>query len=483
MINTNCRVKWLVVVFSLLGISLSGTAQRTFQQRTDSISVLAKQFLNEKDTDKLYELTGPSFRNAINKEKFKDVSENTLFPLGELKALTFERVVSGVSLYKGDFAATSLTLGIGLEANDKISTFFFREYKAPPKSKVTTNIATNNPLKTDFDKKVDSFARNYLTQPGTVGISIGILKDGQTFFYGYGEASNDKKELPDANTIFELGSISKTFTATIAAYAIGEHKIKLDDPVNKYLPDSIPALQFNNRMVTFKDLLNHTAAFPRMPDDFQDGRVDERGIIIYPVQKFFSFLKNLKLTREPGSKHEYSNAGMALVSTIMQRIYKMSYEELVQKIIAQPLGMKDTRIDIRAQDSARYAKGYDEDGSYHFPRNLPAIYQGAGGLRSTAADMLKYAAAQWEAPNKKMSKAIQLTRDTTYSDKNVSVGMAWLSVKNGNIKTMFHNGASGGFRSFLGVDPEKKFAVIMLVNGAVSADKQGFGLMRYLNMQ
>ncbi len=84
------------------------------------------------------------------------------------------------------------------------------------------------------------------------------------------------------------------------ALAIGEGRIKLDDPVNKYLPDSIPSLQFNERVVTIKDLLNHTAALPRMPADFQDGRRDERGIIVYPIEKFFSWLKGLKLTREPG---------------------------------------------------------------------------------------------------------------------------------------------------------------------------------------
>lgn len=233
-------------------------------------------------------------------------------------------------------------------------------------------------------------------------------------------------------------------------------------------------------MVTFRDLLNHTAAFPRMPSDYQDMRMDEKGITIYPVDKFFSFLKNLKLTREPGLKHEYSNAGFSLVSTILQRMYNMSYEELVNKFIAQPLGMKDTRVWIRAQDSAHYAKGYKEDGAMHFYRNLPPIYQGAGGLRSTASDMLKYAAAQWQTSDKKLNKAIQLTHDTTFKDPKFNIGMAWIYVKNGDRQVMFHNGATGGFRSYLGVDPEKKVAVVMLANAAVDTDKPGFAMMRYL---
>lgn len=350
-----------------------------------------------------------------------------------------------------------------------------------PRPNGINDIPSNNPMKTLQDQAVDSIARAYLRQPGTEGMSIGILKNGQTYFYGYGYADKEKKNIPASNTIFELGSISKTFTATIAALAIGEGKIKLDDPVNKYLPDSIPALQYNNRVVTFRDLLNHTSAFPRMPADFEDGRIDERGIIIYPIEKFFGWLKDLKLTREPGQKSEYSNAALALVSTVLQRIYNMSYEQLVQKYIGVPLGMRDIRIDILKRDSINYAKGYKQDGSYNFPRNLPPIYQGAGGLRSTAADMLKYAKAELDPPNKKLRKAMLLTRDTTFSDKNYHIGMVWVLLKYGNLDAIFHNGASGGFRSYLSIAPEKNFAVIILVNSTIGADKTGAELMQWLN--
>ncbi|WP_127128550.1 serine hydrolase domain-containing protein [Pseudoflavitalea rhizosphaerae] len=459
-------------------LSLTGFAQRTLQQRTDSVAALTKKYVNEKDAEKLYDLTAQDFKNAIKKEEFINVTQKSLFPLGELKEIIFERNADGVILYKGIFATKPMTLAIGLGDGDKVSTFFFRQYIAPRAG--VEKIPHNNPLKTEQDKIVDSIVRTYLQQAGTEGASIGILKNGTTWFYGYGEADKTKHNIPASNTLFELGSISKTITATIVALAIGEGKVKLDDPVNKYLPDSIPSLEFNGCVVTIKDLLNHTSALPRMPADFKDERIDENGTIIYPIEKFFGWLKHLKLTREPGLKSEYSNAGFALASTIMQRTYNMSYEEMVQKFIAHPMGMKNIRIDIRQQDSAAYAKGYDEDGSYHFPRNLPPIYQGAGGLRSNAADMLKYAKAQWDAPNKKLEKAIQLTHDTTFSDKNFHIGMAWVLLKYGKLNALFHNGASGGFRSYLGVAPEKKVAVVILVNSTVGADKQGAMLLQRL---
>ena len=100
-----------------------------------------------------------------------------------------------------------------------------------------------------------------------MGLSIGILKDGKTIFYDYGETAKGNAQLPDQNTIFEIGSISKTFTAILLADAVNSGKIKLDDPVSKYLPDSIPKLQYNNVPITIASLSNHSSGIPRMPNN------------------------------------------------------------------------------------------------------------------------------------------------------------------------------------------------------------------------
>ncbi|HSC37381.1 MAG TPA: serine hydrolase domain-containing protein, partial [Chitinophagaceae bacterium] len=255
--------------------------------------------------------------------------------------------------------------------------------------------AASNPLSTPTDKKVDEIARAYLLRPNTAGLSIGILKDGKTYFYGYGETARGNNSLPGPETIFEIGSITKTFTATLLATAVQEGKLRLDDPVNKYLPDSIPVLQYNNRVVTITDLSNHTSAIPRMPSNFGKTITDRRNPYInYTVENLYSFLAHLQLTRDPGTQFEYSNAAVGLLGTILQKMYNDSYESLIVKYICDPLSVQDTRVFIRKNDSARFAKGYNDQGEQTSQWDLPAAFAGAGAIRSTASDMLKYAAAQ-----------------------------------------------------------------------------------------
>lgn len=472
----------ILLLACMLSISVVSYSQRTLRQRTDSVTALVQQFMNQKQTDKIYELTDPSFRAQLNADQFRSAAENGIFPLGKIAAITFERVVEGVFFYKAAFEAGPFTLSVGLDKNDKVFSLWVGPYK-PTVKRDAKDIATSNPLKTDADKKVNEFALNYMTQANTTGMIIGVLNNGQQSFYGYGETNKTTHAIPDASTISEIGSISKTFTATILAHAIHEGKLKLDDPVNKYLPDSIPVLQLNGKAVTFRHLMNHTAGFPRMPDKFDEKKIDQDGIIIYPVEQFFGFLKNLKLLNEPGIKSEYSNAGVSLVSTILQRVYNKTYEQLIWKYICDPLSMKDTRIHIRKEDSARFATGYDANGEYYFPRNLPPVYQGAGGLRSTATDLLKYAKAQWDAPSRSLNRDIALTHDTTFTMEKSAIGIAWMHVFAGDVPVLFHNGATGGYRSFLAVNLKKKIAVVVLVNSAIAADKTGVDLIQWLSKQ
>lgn len=472
----------LLLLSGLLSFCSISQAQRTLKQRTDSVTSLIQQFMDEKQSDRIYELTGPEFRKQLSADNFRAVTEQAIFPLGKISSRTFEKEANGVFFYKTDFAEGPAMLQVGLDEHDKVNYFYISPY-TPPAKKEAKNIANSNPMKTAVDKKVNDIAMEYFAQANTTGLVIGVLNENQTMFYGYGETNKEKPAIPDATTILEIGSISKTFTATILAHAIHEGKLKPDDPVNKYLPDSIPSLELNGKAVTFRHLMNHTAGFPRMPDGFDDKKIDRNGQIIFPIEKFFSFLKNLKLLREPGVKSEYSNAGVALVSTILQRIYKKNYEQLIWKYVCEPLGMNDTRIYIRKEDSARFAKGYDASGEYFFPRNLPPVYQGAGGIRSTAADLLKYAKAQWDAPSASLNKDIALTHDTTYAEGKFAIGIAWMHISTGDVPVLFHNGATGGYRSFLGINLQKKIAVVVLVNSAIAADKQGGELIQWLSKQ
>jgi CubicO group peptidase (beta-lactamase class C family) len=471
-----------VILLPLLVMTMSCLGQSSPKEKNDSVFVLVKRYLNEKATDSLYSLTGENFRKHIKHDAFNNITEKNLYPLGPIKVDSFVKISGKVSVYKATFSSATLSIILGLDSDDKLDAFAFQPYKNEF-AKKTGPVISNNRLSTAQDKAVDSVAMAYMRQLPTVGLSIGILRDGKTWFYGYGETVKGNGTSPDPTTLFEIGSISKTFTATMLGIAIGEGKLKLDDSVNKYLPDSIPLLQYNGKVATIRTLSNHTSGIPRMPENFQQTATNPKDpYASYSTQDLYSFLHGLKLGRAPGSEFEYSNAAVGLLGTILQKLYGKSYEELLLSLIANPLKMTDTRVTIRAADSARFASGYDDNGVYNGPWNLSPAFAGAGSIRSTAADMLKYANAEMDGPGVSgpLEKAMQLTQVITYESGDTKIGLGWIYRKIGDKDILFHNGGTGGYRSYIGIDRKKKIAVVLLSNCALGVDDEGAKLMAWL---
>jgi len=465
----------ILAVMGMLTLFTQCNSQPSQQQKVDSVCTLVKQYFNAKDVDKLYALTGDAFKKQLPAETFKQVCNNNLFPLGEMKEAVYEKQVNGVSKYKAVFATVNLNLLLSLDKDDKIETLLLQPY-TDDNAKKTTKPSFTNPLVTALDKQVDYILQPFIMQLNTVGVSIAVLKDGKIYYYGYGETAKGNGQVPVQTTIFEIGSISKTFTATLLADEVNKGKIKLGDPVNKYLPDSIPPIIYDGVPVTIQSMMNHSSGIPRMPDNFGTNETDP--YIDYDDSKLFSFYKNFKPARKVGDKYEYSNLAVGTVGVILERINKTNYESLLLKTITQPLGMNDTREYLHATDSARFAKGYD-NGQYAAPWNFKA-FMGAGGIRSTAQDMIKYAQAQLGTPQAALNKDIQLTHIPTFKTPEATVGLAWHIIKPGNDSLLFHNGGTGGYRSYLAVNPQKKFAVVMLSNTTISVDGLGNELMKWL---
>jgi CubicO group peptidase (beta-lactamase class C family) len=424
----------------------------------------------------LYELTGPHYRQKNTRAVFEKKCERDWFPMGEIRKCSLQHTKHGISKYKTVFNKVILELSLGLDDNDKLRQFSFAisdDEKAP----ANYTLSTSNPLATDLDKEVDAEVRNYMMEKQTVGLSVGILENGKTTFYGYGETERGNRQLPNEHTIFEIGSITKTFTAILLAYAANEGRLKLDDPVNKYLPDSIPPLEYEGTPITLKAMANHSSGIPRMPSnfhysDYQDPVKD------YNNNDLFSFYRHFKLKRRPGKKYEYSNLALGTVGVILSRIYGMNYESLVVNEICNPLGMNDTRQFIRKEDSLRFAKGYGSGGMFNFLFDCDA-FAGAGGLRSTTADLLKYAAANMGKAPSALNQAILLTQRVTFKPRvlgiNMSkprislkkIGLVWEIARPGPHETIEHGGLTPGFVSYLVIDPGKKVAVVILSNTRV----------------
>ena len=465
------------LTFLLLISSLSGFSQVN-QTKIDSVAALVKITFNDRNFVKLYELTGEDFRKSFSEKQIIEFSEMLSNQLGKWKNMEFRKNTNGVAFYKAIFEKGNQNFIIGLDKNDKIATLAFQPYKDDvPKKEY--QLASNNKMQTPLDLRVDSLVRPYIRLKNTAGICIAVIKDGNVQTYSYGETKVGEKQLPDADkTLFEIGSISKTFTAILLADEVAKGKMSLNDPVNKYLPDSIPILAFKDVPITLKTLSNHTSGFPSLPTNiFEKGNDNSNPYKSYDEKKLLTYLKNFKPYREIGVNFDYSNFAVGMLGTILARQNQTSYEQLLIDKICKPLQMENTKIILQGTDNQRFAQGYDENGKANSQWDFTAL-AGAGGIRSTVSDMVKYVKANMSKAPQQLQEAVDLTQKKTFSKEKNVIGLGWILPLKGNDNLYFHNGGTGGFRSFAGFDKERQTGIVILSNATESVDGIGFGLLK-----
>ncbi len=224
-----------------------------------------------------------------------------------------------------------------------------------------------------------------------VGIVVGLVDATGERFLAAGATAPGGKAVPDADTVFEIGSITKVFTSLVLADMVERGEVKLDDPVAKFLPASVKLPERDGRQITLLDLSNQVSGLPRMPDNFKPADMGDPYADYGPAQ-MYEFLAKVQLARDIGEKYEYSNLGVGLLGHALALKAGMSYEELVRQRVLEPLGMTDTAITLPERLKARLATGTGPNLSPVKNWDFDAI-AGAGALRSTARDMLKFLTA------------------------------------------------------------------------------------------
>jgi serine-type D-Ala-D-Ala carboxypeptidase/endopeptidase len=281
----------------------------------------------------------------------------------------------------------------------------------------------------------------------------------------------------DEGGVFEIGSITKVFTASILADMVDKGEVRLDDPVAKYLPVSVRVPARNGRQITLVDLATQSSGLPRMPSNFAP-KDSMNPYADYTVQQMYAFVSGYELTRDVGAEYEYSNLGMGLLGHALARKAGTSYEELVRRRVLTPLGLRETAITLTPSMRARLAPGHDETGRVVPNWDLPTL-AGAGALRSTAADMLTFLAANLDSTARPLGHSLRATHDARHStnDPNLKVGLAWHILSRPTATIVWHNGGTGGYRTFAGFDQARRVAVVVLSNVNSSVDDIGFHLL------
>ena len=296
-----------------------------------------------------------------------------------------------------------------------------------------------------------------LAPAGKGGIVIGLLDHGDRQILTYGAAQQ--------NSIFEIGSISKTFTGLILAQMVEQKKVTFDEPVRDLLPPGTVAKP-QGVEITLLDLATQHSGLPRMPDNFHPANPEDP-YADYGAQNLYEYIGKHGLAKPSNAPFAYSNLGLGLLGQALSNRAAMPYPELLKDEVTGPLNLNDTAIKLSPEQQARFIEGHD---AQHHPAHAWSIdaLAGAGGIRSSANDMLTYLDAQLhpESAPAPLNGALKLSHQLRADvGPGLKIALAWLyDSETGNY---WHNGATGGYSSYSFFNPKDGRAVVVLFNATV----------------
>ncbi|MDD5679353.1 MAG: serine hydrolase [Kiritimatiellae bacterium] len=310
-----------------------------------------------------------------------------------------------------------------------------------------------------------------------VGIVVGLVDEKGQQIICFGKLSRDSDRMVDGNTVFEIGSATKVFSGLLLADEVERGEMKLDDPISKYLPPAVKVSTRNGRQITLLDLATHASGLPRMPDNFAP-RDANNPYADYTVEQMYAFISGYTLPRDIGAAYEYSNLGAGLLGHIIARKAGADYESLVRERICGPLGMTNTQVVLSPALKARLATGHNPAREPVPNWTLPTL-AGAGALRSTANDMLKFIAGNLGLTQSTLQPAMQLAQAPRRSAgaPEMQIGLCWHILNKFGTELIWHNGGTGGYHAFIGFDKKQHRGVVVLANSANSIDDIGLHLL------
>jgi D-alanyl-D-alanine-carboxypeptidase/D-alanyl-D-alanine-endopeptidase len=292
--------------------------------------------------------------------------------------------------------------------------------------------------------------------PACTGLAIGAEQGNVRANRFYGDTGNRGR--PTADTEFEIGSITKTLTATLLAYEDQQGNVRINDPLARFAPPGMRVPDFNGQQILMLHLADHTSGLPRTMSGFTPPLMPET---------MWRFVSSYPLQRAPGAQFLYSNLGFGLLARAIARRENSTEDQLYARIITQPLGMRDTAIKLSPGQQARLAQGYRPDGQ-PAPEGAPGFpaMDGAGAARSTLNDMMRYLDFELGKINVPQSSLLPLLHQPRHAaEPNGSVGLGWQMHERPNgLKTIFKDGAVPGYTSFMVFTPSSGSGTVILSN-------------------
>ena len=347
----------------------------------------------------------------------------------------------------------------------------------------------------------EGIIKNHVITGKSTGISVGVIKKEKTEFYNYGTIKKESDILPTRNTVFEVGSITKNFTAVLAVLLEQKGVLSMKEPVVNFLPE-LQKSDFDKKKINLFHLLTHTSGISefsvgifalQMFSLMTTGKSQVKEYN-YDLDAFLKYMSNLKLKDEElGTTFRYSNVGFGLAGKILERITGKTYDELVRTHICNELGMKDTGIHILESHKDQLATGYSFKNKQVDYWDVPAI-ESAASLRSTTEDMTKFLEATLclketslspifaQCQQAKMHPKIPSTMKFFTKSLGISLStfrLGWFVFPQDNMEILGHDGGTQGFSGFMAINPKNKSGVVIMTNRAMKpVHKPGIKILK-----
>jgi CubicO group peptidase (beta-lactamase class C family) len=338
---------------------------------------------------------------------------------------------------------------------------------------------------------LDRFVKSEMKRLSVPGVAVGVLHKGRRYVNGYGVTNADHPLPVQPDTFFQIGSTTKTYTATAVMRLVEQGKLALDVPVRRYVPELRLRDKFVERNVTLQHLLTHTGGW--LGDYFADGgRGDDA------IANVVAKMAKIKQLTPLGTVWSYNNSGFYIAGRVIEKITKKSYSDAIQELLLDPLGMTNSFFFAEDVLPYRVAVGHVTNGAKNRVAKPWALRRSAGpagGIVSNAGDQLKWAA--FHMGDGKAADGKRVLRKSTLNlmqkpqakagSMADSVGISWLISTVGGVKVVAHGGTTNGQLSAFQMVPQRSFAMTVLTNstsgGQLHRSVVGWAMENYLGIK
>lgn len=351
---------------------------------------------------------------------------------------------------------------------------------------VFSNCSHDNTPTSPTLKNLKSDVSSIVNKHYKVGAAIGIInKQQEELHFFYGTKVLSKNDRPDENTIFQIGSITKTFTGSLLADKVISGSLNLEDHVSECIPSNhVNMPTYEDKEITLKHLVTHSSGIPKKLQDtnypLPSGYNSGNPYANYTKDHIFDYLTNYcSLSVEPGTRYLYSNIGFGLLGHILGLTDGSSYEQSLTFRILNSLEMKNTFINGTINNNDNIALGYNPNLEERTNFDANDVFQGAGFLSSSLNDMMLYLKSNMGLIETPLKDAISLALYThfnvgivTYDDRpneiyELEIGLGWHKYKTPNGYTYYwHGGSTSGYTAYIGFDKKNLIGTVILCNSA-----------------